>query len=78
MAKKDEILADVQVAADCLSSTLYYLPGEVDQPGSLGFRAEMLELYAQDMVNAAHDLRQLATAEQEIQAAVQNVKNGTS
>lgn len=75
--KKEEIIASLQETASGLGSTLYFLP-ETSQPGSLGVRADMIESYAQDLLSAAHDLKQLATATQELQAAVQNVKNSGS
>lgn len=73
--KKDEIIANIQGAADGIDTSLYFLP-ETERPGSLGVQADLLESYAQDLLTAAHDLKQLASAQQELQAAVQNVKSG--
>lgn len=72
--KKEEIIASIQDTADGIDTSLYFLP-ETQRPGSLGVQADLLESYAQDLLTAAHDLKQLATAQQELQAAVDTVKN---
>jgi hypothetical protein len=75
MPRKDEIIASIQGATSDLDAIVSLLP-DVQRSGSLGVRADLIESCANDLLGAAHQLREYETAQQELQAAVQSVQNG--
>ena len=68
--RKDEIVVGIQEATSDLESIVSLLP----EARRLGVQADLIESCAQDLMDAAHSLRQYATDEQELQTAVQNAK----